>query len=194
MLGARDDGEGAARRRRERRLRSWLKHERQSVAMALSEYKHHSSRGQRRDRAGEEGHRDKYVAPPRQKPPPPQGCRPPCLGEPRARIQKHTVEQLADVVPMVQILDSPVPQTVEQLLEVFRLLDTQMPVEQAIAVPKTSLDPIPQRSVDLAPEMVEQLVEVPTVLTLSSLQQTAEQIVDIPVPGGRHRRRHQVWC
>ena len=36
----RDDGAGAARRRRERRLRSWLKHERQSVAMALSEYKH----------------------------------------------------------------------------------------------------------------------------------------------------------
>ena len=43
MMGARDDGEGAARRRRERRLRSWLKHERQSVAMSLSEYKHHSS-------------------------------------------------------------------------------------------------------------------------------------------------------
>ena len=29
----------AARRRRERRLRSWLKHERRSVAMVLSEYK-----------------------------------------------------------------------------------------------------------------------------------------------------------
>ena len=101
------------------------------------------------------------------------------------------MEQLADVVPMVQILDSPVPQMVEQLLEVFRLLDTQMPVEQAIAVPKISLDPIPQRSVDLAPQMVEQLVEVPTFLTLSSLQQTAEQIVDIPVPGGHDRRRLQ---
>ena len=101
------------------------------------------------------------------------------------------MEQLADVVPMVQILDSPVPQMVEQLLEVFRLLDSQMPVEQAIAVPKISLERIPQRSVDLAPQMVEQLVEVPTVLTLSSLQQTAEQIVDIPVPRGRDRRRLQ---
>ena len=68
------------------------------------------------------------------------------------------MEQLADVVPMVQILDSPVPQMVEQLLEVFRLLDSQMPVEQAIAVPKISLERIPQRSVDLAPQMVEQLV------------------------------------
>ena len=37
MLGARDDGEGAARCRRERRLRSWLRCERQSVATALSE-------------------------------------------------------------------------------------------------------------------------------------------------------------
>ena len=120
---ARDDGEGAARRRRERRLRSWLRHERLSVAMALSEFKHHSSRGQRKDRAGEEGHRDKYEAPRRQKPPPPQCSRPPCLGEPRgpqARIQQRTMEQLADVVPMVQILDTPVPQMVEQLLDVLR--------------------------------------------------------------------------
>ena len=34
-------------------------------------------------------------------------------------------------------------------------------------------------------------MEVPTVLTLSSLQQTAEQIVDIPVLRGRDRRRLQ---
>ena len=158
-------------------MRSWLEHERLSVAMALSEYKHHSSRGQRKDRAREEGHRDKYEAPRRQKPPPPQGSGHPVLvsrGGPQARVQKHTIEQLADVVPMVQILDTPVPQMVEQLLEVFRLLDTQMPVEQAIAVPKISLDRIPQRSVDVVPQMVEQLVEVPTVLTLSSFQQTAE--------------------
>ena len=40
------DGErvtGAARRRRERRLRSWLKHERQTVRMVLAETFHHSS-------------------------------------------------------------------------------------------------------------------------------------------------------
>ena len=98
------------------------------------------------------------------------------------------MEQLADVVPTVEILDSPVPQMVEELLEVF---NTQMPVEQAIAVPKIFLDHIPQRSADLFPQMVEQLVEVPTVLSLSSLQQTAEQIVDIPVPRGRDRRRLQ---
>ena len=32
------------------------------------------------------------------------------------------MEQLADFVPMVQILDDPVPQMVDQLVEVFRLL------------------------------------------------------------------------
>ena len=46
------DSASAARRRRERRLRQFLRHERLSVAMALSEKKHHTSRGQRMDRAG----------------------------------------------------------------------------------------------------------------------------------------------
>ena len=43
---------GAAKRRRERRHRAYLKYVRMSVAMALSEYKHHTSRGQNMDRAG----------------------------------------------------------------------------------------------------------------------------------------------
>ena len=47
-------GTGSARRRRERRLRQFLRHERLSVAMALSEKKHHTSSGQRKDRAGGE--------------------------------------------------------------------------------------------------------------------------------------------
>ena len=37
------DHAGAAKRRRERRLRSWAKHERQTVAMALAEALHHSA-------------------------------------------------------------------------------------------------------------------------------------------------------
>ena len=91
---------------------------------------------------------------------------------------------------MVQILDILVPQKVEQLLEVFRLLDTQMPVEQAVAAPMISLDHVPQRCVDLVPQMVEQLVDVPSIVSYSSFQQrSAEQIVDIPVPHGRGRRR-----
>ena len=61
-----------------------------------------------------------------------------------------------------------------------------MPVEQAIAVPKNSLDRIPQRSFVLTPQSAEQLVEVPTVLTPTRIAlQIAEQIVDTPVPRGR---------
>ena len=39
---------------------------------------------------------------------------------PSVRAQRHVVEQVADIAPMVQILDSPVPQTSEQLLEVLQ--------------------------------------------------------------------------
>ena len=46
------DSASAARRRRERRLRQFLRLEILSVAMALSEKKHRTSRGQRKDRAG----------------------------------------------------------------------------------------------------------------------------------------------
>ena len=173
--------------------------------------------------------------------------RPPPLVEvrPSVRALRHVAEQLADIAPMVQILDSPEPQTSEQLLEVFRLLDTHMPVEQAIAVPKItkhliqprlvdcdqrypqkveqlvdffenldievpaqvievpkiSQDIIPQRSVDLVPQIVEQLVEVPTVLTPTRIAvQIAEQIVDTPVHRERDRRLqdslpgHACWC
>ena len=42
----------AAKRRRERRLRAMLRHERRSVAMALAEFTHHSSRGGERPTAG----------------------------------------------------------------------------------------------------------------------------------------------
>ena len=92
------------------------------------------------------------------------------------------MEQLADVAPMVQILDSPEPQMVAQLLEVFRLLDTQSPDEQAISVPKISCSPCPSRSRVPEPQSAEQLVEVPTVLTPTRIAlQIAEQIVDAPV-------------
>ena len=63
----------------------------------------------------------------------------------------------------LQTLDDPAPQMVEQLVEVFRLIDTRVP-EQVIDVPKiTSQDVIPPRAVLRVPQMAEQLVEVPTV-------------------------------
>ena len=101
---------------------------------------------------------------------------------PSVRVQRHVVEQLADIAPMVQILDSPEPQMVAQLLEVFRLLDTQLPDEQAIFVPKISCSQCPSRSRVPEPQSAEQLVEVPTVLTPTRIAlQIAEQLVDTPV-------------
>ena len=91
------------------------------------------------------------------------------------------MEQLADLAPMVQILDDPVPLMVGQLVEVFRFLDVLVP-EQVIEVPKIPQDRIPKRSVDRRrPQKAGQLVELPTVLSPSLLrQQSAKQVVDIP--------------
>ena len=182
---------GAAKRRRERRLRQFLRHERLTVAMLLAETQHHAApRGQNKATSGGKARDVLHGQVPGA--PLPQGSRPPCLGEPRGpqeRIQQRTMEQLADVVPMVQILDIPVPQMVEQLPDVLRFFDTLQPVpEQAIEVPKILLDDVPVRTPVRDTQLLEQLVEVPTILSYSSLQRTTEQHVDIPVPrrGGRN--------
>ena len=173
---------GAAKRRRERRLRSMLRHERQTVAMELAAALHHS-----RD-VGPGTH----VGLRAQKTASSGGRRPGVLKEPEPpnvvdRVQRHTVEQRIELTPLVQILDAPVPQKVEQLLEVLRRLDIEVPA-QVIEVPQISQDSIRERLVDCDlrhPQMAEQLMEVPTVLPLALLQQqSAEQTVDIPVPHG----------
>ena len=46
---------------------------------------------------------------------------------------------LADLAPMVQILDAPVPQSGDQLADILKLLETQRYVEQVIDVPELSL-------------------------------------------------------
>ena len=71
----------------------------------------------------------------------------PGRGGPQYRVQLRTVERIADVVPMVQILDIPVPQKVERLADFLVLLDTQTPVDQVIAVPKISNGSIQPRTV-----------------------------------------------
>ena len=94
------------------------------------------------------------------------GTRPTGLVEPQGpqeRVQRHAVEQLADFAPMVQILDVPVPQMVDQLVDILKLLDTAIP-EQVIAVPKIPQDSIPHRAV-FEPQLAEQLVEVLTPVT-----------------------------
>ena len=112
------------------------------------------------------------------------------MGEPQlqARVQRHTVEQRIEHTPYVQILDAPVPQVADFVMDVFRALDSSI-AEQVIEVPKLSCSSCPSRSPCLEPQMAEQLVDVPTVLSYALLQQrNVEQIVDIPVPLGRGRR------
>ena len=157
--------------------------------------------GQRFVRAGEEGH-EEHDALRRQKPPPRQAffrlydeedaewvARPLSVTDPRPqeRVQRHTMEHIVDFVccsPMVQILDAPAPQMVEQLPDVLRFFDkfATLP-EQAIEVPKFLPEDVPFRAVLRDPQLAEQLVEVPTSVSYSSLQRNMEQNVDIPVPG-----------
>ena len=92
MAGGDVDGEGAARRRRQRRLRSWLKHERQSIAMALAEYTHHASKGQMRARAREEVEHATHTGLRAQKTPPP-GERPGLPLEPGPQRSDRTVRR-----------------------------------------------------------------------------------------------------
>ena len=176
---------GAAQRRKLRRLRSWWRHEQQSIAAALATSLHHSSRGQRKARAGEEESETKYTAKFRTTPPPqpvlfslydeePGGRRPASLAEPPGpleRVQRHTMEHIVDFVcfaPTLQILDAPVPQTVEQLPDILRFFDTLTPdPEQVIEVPKISPEDVSMRTAVREPQLVEQLVEVPTLVSPS---------------------------
>ena len=75
------------------------------------------------------------------------GLRPTGLVEPpgpQERVPRHTVEQMADVAPMVQILDAPVPQLVDKLEDVLKIVDLFVPVQE-IGVPKI-IKPFPSSS------------------------------------------------
>ena len=157
---------GAARRRRERRLRSAWWHEQLSFAMALAAAAHHSAqpnaaqRGQKPGTRAKEGEvREEHQALRGQTRLPP-GMRPALLVEvqPQGCVERHVVEDPSELAPMVQFLDAPVPQMVDTVLEFFRALD--LPVgEQVIAVPRISTDRVSQRLVERRlPQMVEQLV------------------------------------
>ena len=120
---------GAAQRRRERRLRSWYRHEQQTARMALATFTHHSAlRGQKMARAGEEDNEVPFTATIRANPPPQAagtenfaldedvpaaGSRPDRLSAvsgPQERVLRHAVEQMADSTPVVPMLEAPVQQ------------------------------------------------------------------------------------
>ena len=109
---------GAARRRRERRLRSMLRHEQQTVRMALAAALHHSAgpevkkvelqqhaalRGQKTGtRAGEGEVHEKYDAPRRQNAPHP-GVRPGSLFDPGPQRSDRTVRHSAGDTPLLVV-------------------------------------------------------------------------------------------
>ena len=154
---ARDAGTSATRRRRERRLRSMLRHERMTVAMALAEMTHHSApRRPMMARAREEECEMNYAM--GQTTPPPRvastvhfnlfddgdvlAARPTPLVEvqPLPGVQRHAAAHIEDIVPYVQILDVPVPQSGDRVVDLLREIDAPALVEQVIAVPMISLD------------------------------------------------------
>ena len=116
-------GTRSARRRRERRLRSHLRHERMAVAMALAESTQHSAQRQKTARARERGTR--CTARPRSgSASSPRGPgQHLCLRSLAGRLAfcgMHVVEHLS-----VLVLDVPVPQMIDQLPDIkqfFRAL------------------------------------------------------------------------
>ena len=113
------------------------------------------------------------------------GERPAALLEPwpQGKMERHD----GIAYELVQALDAPVLQTVEQLLNVVQFFSTQVPVvaEPVIAVPKILPHDVPPRRLCHDTQLAEQLVEVPTILYFLK-QRIPEQIVDNPVPhGGR---------
>ena len=100
-------------------------------------------------RAGEEESEVHYTAEVQKTPPPqpvlfglyeeePGVVRLASLAEPlgpQERVQRHTVEPMLETFVPAPSLDAPVPQPVDQLVEILRLIDTVVP-EQVIDVPK----------------------------------------------------------
>ena len=206
---------GAAWRRRQRRLRSWWRHEQQTVAAVLATFQHHSApRGPRTARTGRGARDELHGHAPEDAPPQAAGTqyfamdvddvpaaggsrpdRLPDVSGPQERVQRRTVQQIVDY-PSLPILDDPEPQMVVQSVEVLHFFLQRWPVgaeqvwnceaRQVIDVPKISQDCTQPRLVDTLrqPQTVEQLVEVPTIISFSSLQRTVEQNVGISVVGG----------
>ena len=125
------------------------------------------------------------------------GVRPAPLeeGRPQGKLQRHA----GIGYELVQALDAPVLQMVEQLPDVHHFFATCLPVvaEQVIDVPKIILENIPSRRMCRDTQLAEQLVAVPTTVSYSLLQRNLEHNVDIPVPGGGGRRgrkrRTRLW-
>ena len=192
------------------RLRSWLRHEQQSIAAVLATVTHHSFdkvgtvsgvlRNQKtatRTGKGEESEK-KYTAKFRKTPPPQAaatvyypmtddeggelsaGVRPAPLEEGRPQGK---LERHAGIgYEIVQNFDVPVPQMMEQLPNIVQIFAALSLVPHVV----------PPRRLCRDTQLAEQLVEVPTKISCHMIlvyhsfmaQRTVEQNVDIPAVGG----------
>ena len=160
-ISAADFVGGASRRRRQRQLRAFHRHVQMAVKLELATALHHSA--QRLEGPREVEEYATYVGPRAQKTPPP-GKRPASLAEPQGaqeRVQRRTMEQVVGYVRVVPLLDAPVPQMVDKLEDVLKIVDLFVPAQE-IEVPKISSPScFPPRRVLPVPQTTEQLVEVP---------------------------------
>ena len=181
-----------------------LRHEKQSIRMALATVMHHSykvhtengaPRGQTTATRAGGGVTEFYAMS--------EGSdvvgssRPPSLADVRlqVRLQQRTVKQIVDPVPVVPLLHDVEPQMVEQLVDFFAPLDVRV-AEQVIEVPQFVCPPRGARTVLGAPQTAEQLVEVPTdpgyalavvASKLFSRQELRRIIAELQGGGGRAR-------
>ena len=131
---------GSAVRRRQRMLRSMWRHEQMAIKLALAEKLHHSACRPVLSKK-EEVEQVRYNALRGQKTARAGGSLPAPLSEVAGRqevLVRHVVEHMADVCPVVQTLDAPVPQMVDTVLEFFRALDPPVD-EQVIKCPRSPL-------------------------------------------------------
>ena len=86
------------------------------------------------------------------------------------------MQQIVDPVLSLPTLDDPALQMVEQLPDILLFFDAHL--EQVIEVPKIFPVNVPMRTMVQESQLVEQLVEVPTIVSFLELN------FDIPVIGG----------
>ena len=152
---------GAAKRRRDRQLRALRRHELLTVRMELAAGLHHSA--QRVEVPKEVEEYATFVGPQTQKTPQP-GMRPASLAEPQGaqeRVQRRTMEQVVDYVPVVPLLDAPVPQMVDKLEDALKIVDLFVPAQEIEVLRISSPSCPPPRRVLPVMQMAEQLVDVP---------------------------------
>ena len=56
---------------------------------------------------------------------------------PQERVQRRTIEQIVDYVPVVPLLHAPVPRMVDKLEDVLKIVDLFVPAQE-IEVPRIS--------------------------------------------------------